>query len=462
MSSAAGMGGAAKARWQALISGSPNRRILGAIVVIGGTTVGVKIASLAKDLLTASVFGAGGQLDAFFIALVLPYFFVSIVTSAVASAFIPAYVKAMQQDGEAAAQRLFSGVLAVSIALLTVATAALALVGPPLLPFLSSGFSAGNEELLRRLFYLMLLMVPLTGLTTILISVLNSHEAFGVAAATEIAIPIGTGAGLLFGTGTGGVYAMTVGMLLGICVQAAVLARLAARRGVRLRPRWLGRDPEIMQVVGQYLPAAAGVLLILTAPIIDQAMAATLGEGSVATLNYGSKIISPLMSVGVAAIGTAVLPYFSKMVGADDWVGVRHTLRTFTALILAVSIPATIALVLLSEPMIRLMFQRGAFTSADTHTVSLVNAYNLIQIPLYAVTILFVRLISSMRANRILMFGAAISAAINLVLDWWLKSLMGIEGIALATSVVYLSSALFLGFMLLRLLREQDRRAASA
>src|SRR5947208_4612358 len=97
--------------------------------------------------------------------------------------------------------------------------------------------------------------------------------------------------------------------------------------------------------------------------MVDQAMGSMLGHGSVSALTYGNKIAALILTIGTMALGTAVLPYFSQMVAAADWKTVRHTLKSYTGLILVVTLPITFLVVLFSKPLVALLFQRGNFTA---------------------------------------------------------------------------------------------------
>jgi putative peptidoglycan lipid II flippase len=247
-----------------------------------------------------------------------------------------------------------------------------------------------------------------------------------------------------------GIDALAVGLVAGFFVKAVLLAMGGRRAGVVLAPGWHGRTPEVSRVISQYLPMLAGGLLLGTTPLVDQAMAATLGAGSVATLNYGGRLVTPLLAIGSMSLGTAVLPYFSRMVAAGDMAAVRRTLRTYVRLILLATIPITALLIVLSDQIVRLVFQRGAFSEADTQTVSGVQAMLAMQIPFYVLSILYVRLLSSMKANHILMIGTAISFAVNLTMDYLLKERLGVSGIALSTTLVYACSLAFVATALYR------------
>jgi len=196
--------------------------------------------------------------------------------------------------------------------------------------------------------------------------------------------------------------------------------------------------------------------------VVDQSMAAMLPKGSVAALGYASKIVTAITSVGGMALSTAVLPYYSRMVARNDWNGFRNTLKRYFVLVFTITIPITLGLMLLAKPLIRLLFQRGAFTSADTQLVSWVQVCYSIQIPFYVGGFLFVRFISSIKRNDVLMYGAGINLILDIVLNLLLMRVWGVAGIALSTSLVYAVSFTFLGAYSIKLLAQRQSSALSA
>jgi putative peptidoglycan lipid II flippase len=232
------------------------------------------------------------------------------------------------------------------------------------------------------------------------------------------------------------------------------LAYSLRQQGFPLLPRWRGVDSATKQVMSQYASVVAGAFIMNCTSIIDQAMAATLGAGSVSVLSYANKIVAFTLGIATMALGTAVLPHFSRMVALNDHRGLRHTLKTYSRLILLAAIAFTAIFIYFSEPLVRLLFQRGAFTAADTHLVGNVQALYLLQVPFYIMSIMIVRLISSLQANNILMWGAVISLAVKVILNYAFMQWLGVGGIALSTSAVYGVSFGYLLLALLRLLKE--------
>jgi putative peptidoglycan lipid II flippase len=176
-------------------------------------------------------------------------------------------------------------------------------------------------------------------------------------------------------------------------------------------------------------------------------MAATLGPGSQSTLMYANKLIMPVLAISSTALGTAALPYFSRLVAKEDWDGLRQTLSTYTRLILAVAIPATVTLILLSRPLVRLLFERGEFTADDTDAVARVLATYSLLIPIETIAVMMSRVLLSLQIGKIMVLASIGIFLSNIVCDYVLKEILGIEGIALASVVNQVLSLIFLIFM---------------
>jgi putative peptidoglycan lipid II flippase len=299
-------------------------------------------------------------------------------------------------------------------------------------------------------------MMLMCGICMIWTPVLNAEGQVAIAALSSVTVPLVSAAALLLASRIDA-YALVLGVIGGYFAQTIVLAWAMTRSGLPLLPRWGGISPQARVVFRQYAPMVVASLLLTSAPLIDQAMLAGLGSGSVSQFYYGAKIVGVVSGVGITAVGTAVLPHYSRLVAAKDWLGIQRTRKVYGFVILLAVIPTTAILMLGSREIVRLLFERGEFTSASADVVSSVQIWSALQIPFMVLNTVSVRLISSLRANRILMWGTAISFVVNIVGDYLLRAVMGVSGIALATTLVYIVSFCFLTVMLRRELIKRER-----
>jgi putative peptidoglycan lipid II flippase len=438
------------------LEGSVNRRIFSALMTVGAMTGLVKLISTAKEMVVAHQFGVGDGLDAFLMAFLLPSVAISVVAGSFNAALIPTYIQVREREGSQAAQRLFSSMMIWSAMLLITVSFLMALVAPYAFTYLASGFGPEKLALTRKLFFVLLPVLPLSGLLVTWAAVLNAGERFALAAIAPVMTPLAVILVVRGLSSTWGIYAFAVAIIAGAALEGLVLARGLRRQGISVVPRWHGFSPATKQVINQYAPMIFAGCLMSSTGLVDQSMAAMLTPGSVSILNYGNKVSAVVLGLGSIALSTAVLPQFSRMVAAGDWNGVRNTLKTYTRLTLVATIPLTVLLAVLSRFLVSLLFQHGAFTESNTIDVAAVQSLYILQLPFYVTGMLFVRLISALKANHVLMWGATISFSLNITLDYVLMKWLGVGGIALSTSVVYLVSFCYLGFMSTRVLRRAE------
>jgi putative peptidoglycan lipid II flippase len=444
-------------------SRSNNQKIFVAAVTVGLVGMLAKAGIAAKELIVAKMFGRGDDLDAFLIAFLLPSFVVNLLVGALGSAFVPVFIETREKEGAEAAQKLFSSLLLITVAVLALMAAVLAVLAPYYLPFLGSNFSSAKLLFTRRLLLWLLPFIVFNGATVFVSAVLNAGERFALPALVPLVTPLITIL-LLQSTGkTLGVFSLVAGVVAGSCIESAVLLGALSTHKLSAKPGWHGLDQRVRKVLSQYAPAFGGSFLMCSTTVVDQAMAAMLPAGSVAALSYSNKLVGLILAVCGTALSTATLPYFSKMIARGEWKECRHTLKKYSVLVMTVAVPFTVFLMLLSKPLIRLLFQRGAFTSSDTTLVSHVQIFYAIQIPFYICGMLFVRFLSSMKRNDVLLYSSAVSLVLDVALNLVLMKFWGIAGIALSTSFVYIVAFLFLGGYSMKLIsRVPDSISSSA
>jgi putative peptidoglycan lipid II flippase len=250
-----------------------------------------------------------------------------------------------------------------------------------------------------------------------------------------------------------GITALVIGILAGGVIEAACLAWVASRHGLSLFPFVFPDWQKVRGILAQALPSAGGSVLIGATLLVDQAMAAMLTPGSVAAFSYGTRVPGVLLAIGTTALATAILPHLSALVAQARFQELRALLRQYAILTIGVTVPFTALLVGASDFTVSLLFERGSFGAGESALVASVQSAYALQIPFFALAIIAVRLISAMQANTLLLFSAAISLVLDIVLNWFFSRQFGVAGIALSTSIVYVVSCLFLWSVALNKLR---------
>ena len=439
--------------WQArTISG----RVFAAVVAVGGGTVLAKSVAALKEMAVAHRFGTADTLDAFLIAFLLPSFAIGVAARSLTPALVPGYIEAHDRRGQEAAARLLGAVLRRTAVLLVSVTVLLAAAGPFILRFLAAGFPLEKLALTRSLFFFLLPVIAISGLSSVWGGVLNARERFTLVAAAPVFQPIGILGALLVGGERSGIFALVVGTLIGALAEAAVVAWGLKRVGVSPWPPATGGEAAAKEVLRDYWPLLVGSILMGSTTLVDQAMAATLPSGSVSILSYGSRLSGFIVAAGAMALGTAVLPHFARLLAAGEAEAVGALLRKWMLWIGLAGGFTAVALIVASRGIVTLWFERGAFGPADATAVTLVQQLLLLQIPFYMLGMLHVRLISALRANKVLLWGTCISVVVNFLLNVFFMRLIGVAGIALSTSLVYVVQFVYLRLKAVRILRDRS------
>ena len=323
---------------------------------------------------------------------------------------------------------------------------------PLYLPTIAKGFSPEKLTLTYQLLLVVSPMLILSGVATIWGAVLNAGERFALVAL----VPLITSAVTILMLSvfkSWGVFALAVGLIVGQLLEMVAIGIVLQKQGVSLIPKWHGVNADLSEVASQYAPSMVGSFLMCSTGLVDQSMAALLSSGSVASLNYGNRIVALPVIIASTAVSTVVMPYFSKLVASEDWNSVRKALKHYSISIFAVSIPLTLLIILFSEPIVSLLLQRGSFNASDARLVAQIQTCFAFQIPFYIACMLLVRLISAMRNNQVLVWGSAGNLIVNIVLNYVFIQWLGVAGIALSTSFVYIFSFSFLLVATLRQLK---------
>ncbi len=431
---------------------STNRRILANAIVISTLTIAVKAAGAAKVIVSGHLFGVGDHLDAYLIAFTIPSFLGDVFAGALNPVLIPAFIQSYERESESAALSLYANTLYLSLVTFSAAAVLLVLCASPILKILASGFSPPKLALAKDLLTYMAAILPLSALSVIWRSMLNAYYRFALAAAAPIATPLVTIAVVIGAASRAGISALALGTTLGSLVEVTVLALWIRRLRMPLFPRWKQDRGRVRDLFRQYRPVIVTNMVLGGSTMVDQVMATMLGSGSVSILNFGTRVPGVLLAIGPMALSTALFPRLSRISARRQWSDLRRLLRTYLLLSATLTIPVSIALAWFSEPLVRVVFERGAFTAADTHSVAAVQAFSLLQLPLAVMLALLVRTVASLRLNGLLIKTAGITIVMNAGFNYVLMRRIGVAGIALSTTIVQALSLALVAVIVFRCL----------
>ncbi len=396
-----------------------------------------------KEVASAAVFGVGNELDTFNIAFTIASFFITITAGAIQIAQIPVYLETKQQQGKEAAQQLICITFTYFLLALFIIGISLYFLFPYVLPLIVKGFDVSKIETTQKIFYLLIPLIVLSSIILFITAILNAEEEFKFTALSPGWTGVSSILALILLGKAIGVYALVVGVIGGAIFELTFLIFLLHKFELKLHLTWEKNNKIIWRVARATAPIVLAFILSGVMPIIDQSFAANLSNGDVAALGFGYRVISLYVTLFAAAVGTTVLPHFSKLASEKDWTGLQQAFYgSLKKFIWPVCFVSSGLVIIFSEPIVRILFQRGAFTLQATKTVAAIQSMYALQLPAYVTVYVSFRLLSAINKNYYIIWIAVVSLTACCICDYIFSRFWGVNGIALAVSAVYWITAI--------------------
>ncbi|MGQ0799568.1 MAG: murein biosynthesis integral membrane protein MurJ [Pseudomarimonas sp.] len=438
-------------------------KLLRSSLTFGGMTLLSRIAGFVRDVLQASLFGAGAATDAFTIAYRVPNYLRRIFAEgSFAMAFVPVFSELRQRGDSAALKDFLDHVTGALCAVVLLVTALGMLAAPLIVSLIAPGAlddpaKFGLTSDMLRIVFPYLFFISLTALAG---AVLNSLQRFALPAVTPVLHNLAVIAAMLFLSGYLDVPAMALawGVFAAGIAQFLLLWPALARHGLLPRLRLNLRHPEVRRVGKLMLPTIFSSSVAQINLIVGTIFASLLITGSQTWLWYSDRLVEfPLGLFGVA-IGTVILPHLSRQFASADVAGFSRGLDWALRLVWLIGLPAALGLLLLAEPLVLTVFQRGEFTPDDARMTALALMAMSLGVPGFMLSKVLAPAFYARQDTRTPMRVAIITVIVNvslmvvLVTPMLLKGVPGAHaGIALATA----AAGLLNPWLLWRALRKQ-------
>lgn len=419
--------------------------------LISALTLMSRLLGLAREQVFAALLGAGLHADAFQAAFRIPNLLRDLFAEgALSAAFVPTYARALAEGGPARARQLSSRLLS----LLAVLLGGLVLLGilltVPLVHALAPGYERvpGKLEVTVLLTRIMLPFLPIVSFAAVAMGMLNAEERYGTPALAPAVFNLVTiaWAALLWAMGLDlftVVIGWAAGTLLGGLAQFLVQVPPLVRAGWRFRPQWAPRDPGIRAIARLMAPATMG-LAAVQVNIFVSTIFASHEPGAVSWLNYAFRILYLPIGVFGVALGTIATTGFARRAAAGDLDGLRDTLRQSLRMLAFLTLPATVGLVVLGVPIIRMLFERGRFGAQDTERTAAALAFYAAGLVSYTGIKVLAPAFYSLGRPRVPLLASVSAVATNLLVTFALHPHLGYLAVALGTSLGALVDAVIL------------------
>lgn len=427
------------------------------IGVVSLLTVVSRVLGLVRDQLGAAIFGASVLNSAFLTAFRLPNLFRRLLgEGSLTAAFLPTLQEELTANGRPGAYALLNKV----VSWLAVVTGAL--VALAMLVFSQSRRLEGQDPKWYLVADLTVILFPYLAfvcLAAALNATLNVFQRFTEPALSPIWLNLSMiatlgGAGLHFAsTPMGEMYWLCAGVLLGGFLQMTVPAVVLMRDG--WRPRFdLERSPRVREIAALMTPGFFGTAIYQVNIYVAGVLAYAVSDSAGTLLFYANRLMELPIGVFAIAVSTVVYPLIARHATERKFTAMGDDYRKGIRLILLINVPAAAGLALLSEPIIRVLFQRGQFDAAATHAMAPLLALFALGMPFFSIVNLTVRAFYSLKDTTTPVQVAMVDFIVNLGLSLALMRWLGAAGLVLASTTAIIVQTVLLKRALTRKLPE--------
>jgi putative peptidoglycan lipid II flippase len=422
--------------------------------IVGLAVMCSRILGLIREQIFAALFGGGRAMDAFTVAFRTPNLLRDLFAEgALSTAFITTFSKTIATDGDGAAWRLANKVATLAAVVLSALCIIGVIIAPLLVALFAPGFDADKAHLTVLLARIMYPFILLVSLAALVMGMLNAKHVFGVPAMASSFFNLGSIAGgVIIGRwldphfGPHALVGLAIGTLVGGALQLAVQLPTLAKLGYIFHPDFRWRDPGVKKILRLMGPAVIAASSVQLNVMINSMFASTLGDGPIFWLAIAFRLMQLPLGVFGVALATVTLPVLSRLVAAGDSVNFRSELARGLRLAFLLTIPATVGLIILAEPIISVLYQHGKFNAFETVQAAAALRFYAIGLTAYSAMKVLVPAFYALDRRKTPMFVSFIAVGVNLFFNWLFTFRLGWghRGLALSTGCVAVTNFLLL------------------
>jgi putative peptidoglycan lipid II flippase len=417
-----------------------------------------RVLGLIREQAFAVLFGAGFAFDAFVIAFRIPNLLRDLFgEGALSAAFVTVFSDYDETRGPEATWKLAGNVLVfITILLSLITLLGIIFADKIVMALVDADFEKITDKvaLTHLLTMIMFPFLIFISLSSVVMGILNTKGRFFIPALASSFFNLGSISGgvsrafLLGENGQPSIVGMAIGTLIGGMLQLGGQLPSLFRTDFKFRPHLNLKDPGLHRILKLMTPAVFGLAALQINVFINTYFASSLQEGSLSWLNYAFRFFQFPVGVFGVAISVAALPLLSRQAATKDFTRLKETFTSSLTMAFSLTIPATVGLILLSEPIIRLIFEHGNFTAADTFKTAEALRFYALGLFAYASVKVMVPVFYALDNTRYPVVGSFLAVAANILIVLLTITTLQHKAMALSISGAMTANFIFLGTIL--------------
>ena len=408
-------------------------------------TIISRIFGFFREITLSYFYGASNISDAYLISMSIPLVIFGFVGTAITTGYIPMYSKIEQSRGTKEADKYTNNLVNILFIICTAIVILGLLFTQQIVKIFASGFEGETLSVAVRFTKISLFGIYFTGLIYIFSGFLQLKNNYVIPAIISLPMNVFTILAI-FLSSRSDIVVLSIGSVIAIASQFILMIPFIIKKGYRYSTVLDLKDKDIVKMVRIVLPAIIGISVSDINLLVDKTLASRIAEGGISALNYANRLTLFVHGIFVVSITTVLYPVISRMAAENDIDGLKKSVSEAISSINLLVIPITFGAMIFSEPVVRLVYGRGAFDAQAISMTSVALFFYSIGMIGAGLRDVISRAFYSLQDTKTPVINAAISMVMNIVLNLILSYFMGIGGLALATSIsaIFCTGLLFI------------------
>lgn len=417
--------------------------------IITAASIISKFMGFFRETALAGVFGATTATDAYLVATIIPWMLFSVISTALSTTLIPVYTARVHEAGEEAGLRFINTLVNFILVICFIMIIGGTFAAPQIVKIVAPGFRGEAVDLTILLTRLLLPMMVFHALTAVFTGYLQAVERFTWPALVGIPFNVVMIMAIFISGMSFGIAGVAVGSVLATACQILIMLPGLIRVKYRYQMVIDWKDPGFRRVGKLILPILLATGAGQLGTIVNRMLASGLAEGSISALNFGTRLTQMPLGIFIMAVTTVLYPTFSQLAAQHEMHGLRRAMVAGVRSSIFLTIPMAVGLIVLREPIVRVLFERGAFDARATDMTAYVVLFLSLGLLPMALREVISRVYFALQDTVTPMMLGIAAVVVNIILNFILVGPFAHGGLALATSIASFFAVIVL-FMVLR------------
>ncbi|EQK45980.1 integral membrane protein MviN [[Clostridium] bifermentans ATCC 19299] len=394
-----------------------------------------KVLGFGREIILGYFYGTGMYSDVYIVSMNIPLVIFASIGTALITTFIPLYQEVLSDKGEERALKFSNNIMSIVVILSIILGVFGYIFAEPLVKLFAMHYTGEKLILAVKFVRIMIGGVVFIGLSNLMTSYLQIQGNFTIPGMIGFPNNIIIITSIILSAVTGNIYILAIGTLIGMLSQFLFQVPFAIKKGYKFKPTIDFKDEYLKKMLWLVMPVLIGVAVNQINAMVDRSLASGLEDGVITALNNANRLNGFVMGMFIATLGAVIYPTLSKLSTENNKEKFAESVANSVNCVNLLVVPASVGAMILATPVVRILFERGAFNDRSTTLTATALVFYSVGMVGFGLRDILGKVFYSLKDTKTPMVNGIIAVILNIVLNIALVKVMGHGGLALATSL---------------------------